>query len=211
MTLTHHDQALRWYNRAIAHFKVYIEHYPHGSSLALLSCLLFICIELQQDNISNTLALLRQGFRLLSSTADTVERANGNSVASIFARHDVLASTFDTSDSFRRLDNRSLQFKLAFSTLQDARAVLYELVEHDHAFIRTAGMRIKDHDTIADLIPLRDTLLSKLAQWLSSFKCLDCKASMLEIGASSNLLMLPRRRSHLAINPSQLRPNRIRQ
>jgi len=191
---SHHDQALGWYNRAIARFIVCIQHYPHDSSLALLSCLLFICIGLQQDNISNVLALLRQGFRLLSSTADTAKRANSNStirdiVTPVFARHAVLASTLGTSDSFRRLDNRSLQFKLAFSTLQDARAVLYELMEHGHAFIRMSGMRIKDQDTIADLIPLRDTLLSKLAEWLSIFTRLDCKATTLEICASSNLLM----------------------
>jgi hypothetical protein len=120
---SHHDQAWKRYNRAIAHFKVYIQHYPHDSSLTLLSCLLFICIELQQDNISHALALLRPGFRLLTSTADTAERANSNStirniVTSVFARHAVLASTFGTSDSFRRLDSRSLQFKLTFSTLQ---------------------------------------------------------------------------------------------
>jgi hypothetical protein len=50
-------------------------------------------------------------------------------------------------------------------------------------------MQIKDQDMIADLIPLRDTLLPKLVEWLSIFTRLDCKASKLEICAPSNLLM----------------------
>jgi hypothetical protein len=44
-------------------------------------------------------------------------------------------------------------------------------------------------DTIADQIPLRDTLLSKLVEQLSIFTRLDCKVSTLEICASPNLLM----------------------
>jgi hypothetical protein len=131
---------------------------------------------------------------LLSSTADTAERANSNStirgiVAPTFALHVVLSSTFGRLDSFRRLNNRLLQPELTLSTLQETRAVLYELVEHGHAFIHMAGMRIKDQDTITDLIPLRDAFLSKLAEWLSIFTRLDRKASTLEICASPNLLI----------------------
>lgn len=81
------------------------------------------------------------------------------------------------------------QIDLAFSTLREARATLYMLMERGHAFIRMAGMRIKDHGTIEDLIPLRDNLLSKLMDWHSIFSQLDCNTSGLEIGASSNLLM----------------------
>jgi hypothetical protein len=82
-----------------------------------------------------------------------------------------------------------LQSNLAFSTLRDARSALYMLMEHGHAFIRMAGMRIKDHDAIEDLIPLRDNLLSKLEEWHSIFSLLDCRNSKLEICASSNLLI----------------------
>ena len=54
-------------------------------------------------------------------------------------------------------------------------------------------MQIKDQDTIADLIPLRDTLLPKLADWLSIFTRLDCKASKLEICTSYKSPNAPRR------------------
>jgi hypothetical protein len=62
-------------------------------------------------------------------------------------------------------------------------------MEHGYTVIRMVGTRIKDQDTIVNLIPLCDTLLSKLAEWLSIFTRLDCKVSTLEICASSNLLM----------------------
>lgn len=46
-----------------------------------------------------------------------------------------------------------------------------------------------DRDTVEDLIPLRDNLLSKLREWRSMFLQLDCTSSALEICASSNLLI----------------------
>jgi Fungal specific transcription factor domain len=191
---SHHQQALTWYNKAISNFKIYIQQKPHGSSLALLSCILFICIEFQQDNMANALALLAQGFKLLSSTPTAIHTVQNHRtirdiVASFFARHTVIASTFGTSGWFIRVDKRMLQPYLAFSTLRDARSALYMWMEHGHAFVRMAGMRIKDHDTIEDLIPLRDNLLSKLMEWHSIFSQLDCRISTLEIRASSNLIM----------------------
>jgi hypothetical protein len=190
----HHHQALKWYNKAISHFKIHIQQKPHDSSLALLSCILFICMEFLQDNISNALALLGQGFKLLSSTPAATEKVKSHHAihdiaAPFLARHAVLASTFGTSDWFSRVDNRVLQPNLTFSTLRDARSALYMLMEHGHAFIRMAGMRIKDHDAIEDLMPLRDILLSKFMEWHSIFSQLDCRTSTLEICASSNLLM----------------------
>lgn len=100
-----------------------------------------------------------------------------------------LTSAFDMSDSFSSLDNRPLHSKLGFSTLQDARAVLCELVECNQRFHPHGWTKFKDEDVIADLIPLRDTLLPKLVKWLSIFTRLDCEASKLEICAPSNLLM----------------------
>ena len=82
-----------------------------------------------------------------------------------------------------------LQIDLAFSTLREARDTPYMLMERSHAFICMAGMRIKDHDVMEDLIPLRDNLLSKLMDRHSIFSQLDCNTSGLEICASSNLLM----------------------
>jgi hypothetical protein len=92
-------------------------------------------------------------------------------------------------DWFSRVDDQLVQIDLAFPTLRDARATLYTLMERGQAFIRMAGMRIKNHDMIEDLIPLRDSLLSKFMDWHSMFSQLDCKTSQLEICASSNLLM----------------------
>jgi hypothetical protein len=161
--------------------------------LLLISCILFICIEFEQDNIADALALLGQGFKLLSNTTAVMETVRSSSivwdiVAPFFARHAVLASTFGTSDWFSRVDNRMLQSDLDFSTLRDARSALYMLMERGHGFIRMAGMRIRNQATTADLIPLRDSLISKLMEWHARFTALDCRASMLELCASSNLM-----------------------
>ena len=190
---SHHHQALKWYNKAIARFKIHIQQNPEDSSLALLSCLLFICIEFQQDNYSNALALLEQGFKLLSTTSPP-ETAYGNShiydvAAPFFGRLAVLASTFGTSDWYRRPNNPVFESNLAFATLRGARSVLSTLMEHGHGFVRRAGMRIVNREGTDDLIPLRDDLLSKLMDWRSMFSRLDCNPSSLEICALSNLLM----------------------
>ena len=191
---SHHHQALKWYNKAIARFKTHIKHNPDDSSLALLSCLLFICIEFQQENIDNALTLLGQGFNLLSSTSAENETAHEGStirsiVAPFLARHAVLASTFGTSHWFTRVEDPVPQSNMSFSTLKDARSVLYTLMERGHASIRMAGMRVRNQEEIEDLIPLRDKLLSQFEEWESTFTRLDFKGSNMEICASSHLLL----------------------
>ena len=160
---THHHQSLTWYNKAIAQLNTHMQQNPGDSSIALLSCLLFLCIEFQQDNYDNSLALLGQGFKLLSSTtaAEAARNPVRDLVAPFFARHALLASTFSTSDWHSRENSQVFESDIAFSTLRDARSVLFTLLEHGHGFIRRAGMRIANREKTDDLVPLRDKILSK--------------------------------------------------
>ncbi len=175
----HHRQALKWYNKAIAQLNHCLQE-QQDSSLALLSCLLFVCIEIQQDNISNALTLLEKGFKMLSSINRT--SMVGASVAPFFERYAVLASTFGTSDWFRRPNDQPVD--LSFSLVQEARSALYKLMERGHAFIRLAGMRIVEQGGTEDLRPLQQDLSDQLFEWHIRFMGLRCTPSV-----ASQLLM----------------------
>ena len=101
------------YNKAVSHFRIHIQQKPQDSSLALLSCILSICIEFQQDSIANALALHAKDFKLLSSTDPATKTIKNESIIHelaepFFARHVVLASTFGTLDWFSRVNNQVL-------------------------------------------------------------------------------------------------------
>ncbi|KAJ5612548.1 hypothetical protein N7510_005742 [Penicillium lagena] len=62
------QQALTWYSRSIGSLRRQIERGVVDVSVALVSCILFICIELLQGNVREALALYKQGLQLVRST-----------------------------------------------------------------------------------------------------------------------------------------------
>jgi hypothetical protein len=169
-------QALKWYNRAIKGVKTRIQHHSN-SSIALLSCLLFMCIEFQRDSITNVSALFKTGFQMLSAVHDqsTIHKV----VTPFFARHALFSGI---RGSVRLKDHESPSFD--FCTLEDARSTLFVLMGHCHGFITFADKA----DSLENLIPQQQLWLSELNKWYSTFAKLQCRSSR-EICASSNLLM----------------------
>ena len=170
------QQPLKLYNRAITGMKARI-HHDSDPSIALLSCLLFICIEQQQNNPPNVVSLLKHAFDMLSTIRhDSTVRK----VATPFlARHAVLSGMAGYS---RLLDHEKP--KERFSTLQDARSSLFALMEECHDFLNLVDRTgISQH-----LTPQQQVLLSRLRAWYSIFTILDC-TSPDEICAASYLLM----------------------
>jgi Fungal Zn(2)-Cys(6) binuclear cluster domain len=64
-----HRQALKWYNRSISRLREQIEQDAASASVALLSCLLFICVELLQNNIAGALSLFQNGIKMMRNMA----------------------------------------------------------------------------------------------------------------------------------------------
>ncbi|GAB1730391.1 hypothetical protein NU195Hw_g1603t1 [Hortaea werneckii] len=136
----HRAYALKSYNQAMQTFRERVEAGKASPALVLLSSVLFVCIELIQDDIFNTSALLMrtaglmrefQGARMTAEEAQLF--AN---IKLIFSRLGVLAASFghphpiDLPASGRGYGTRG------FRTIADARSSLFAIMADSHPFIR---------------------------------------------------------------------------
>lgn len=61
-----HASALRYYNRSMKLLRYQVEANRASPLLALVSCMLFICIEVIRDDVFSALALIGNGMKLLN-------------------------------------------------------------------------------------------------------------------------------------------------
>lgn len=94
----HHASALKAYNRAIVDFRQKLNNGKASLLLALISCLLFICIEVIRDDIYQALALFTHGGNLLSQVPNhsftKQERSLIDTISSMFGRMGVPMAAF---------------------------------------------------------------------------------------------------------------------
>lgn len=68
ITDPNHRLALSWYSRALSNIRNQLQkQHTLDPTVALLSCILFICIEFLQENVQEALQLYRQGLQLISN------------------------------------------------------------------------------------------------------------------------------------------------
>ena len=67
---THCRQALRYYNKSISSFSRYLQQPPaeQTADVALLSCIIFICLEFYRMNDSTGISLISQGCSMIAET-----------------------------------------------------------------------------------------------------------------------------------------------
>ncbi|RMY64056.1 hypothetical protein D0863_10094 [Hortaea werneckii] len=136
----HRAYALKSYNKAMQAFRVRVEAGKASPALVLLSSVLFICIELIQDDIFNTSALLMRTAGLMrefEGARMTMEEAQlFANIKLMFSRLGVLAASFghphpiDLPASGQGCGSR------AFRTMADARSSLFAIMADSHPFIR---------------------------------------------------------------------------
>lgn len=198
-----HQQALKWYNTAITRFKLSIQQNAEDPSIALLSCILFICIEVQQGHGFNAMALLQTGIQLLSSTTAATYNKNlpkpssavVDAVTPFFLRYTVFAATFGVQappEWSSQIENMMAESDFySFSSLQDARSTLYILMYQSHALIRRAVvLRSQDPDAINDLTPRQALLLTMLTEWHSVFSTFRLTSPTLSTTTASSTLLM---------------------
>lgn len=159
-----------------------------SSDIALLSCLLFTCIESQRDSIANVVALLGNGFRLLSAARNGEPSTVYKAVAPFFARH----AAWEGARGYSRINPAGVKGSDNddFSNLHDARTAIFSFMEEAHGFIKLVNNT--PDDARQDLAPQQQYLLSKLGKWYSTFLKLDNSKLSGEscVVASSMLLMM---------------------
>jgi hypothetical protein len=151
----HHTRALKVYNRAMTGFRQAMETGRASPVHALLSCVLFICIEVIRDNVFAALGVLDHGTELLKRLSNIHLQGQEQqllvNIKLMLARLGTLAAAFghphpvDVQPEFVITGQYTV-----FATVQDARTALYALMADSHAYIReTAAYKaslVEDED-----------------------------------------------------------------
>jgi hypothetical protein len=182
-TDANHRQALKWYSRSLSRMQTQIHRGTADVQVALISCILFICIETLQGNMAAAYALYQQGVNLItelqsarqdSATSSVQPLALGETIAPVFFRLGTVAhitSGYPLDLSMVKVDENP-----GFSSLLDARNVLIKLVAECMHFERLAERHLREVGPahVEESFRSRKRLLeTKLKAWRQSFDGLD--------------------------------------
>lgn len=138
----HHAHALKLYGRAIQLLTTRINDGDASPATALLSCVLFICVETIRDNILAAMGLFVQGMNLLKdidrSKLTPYEETSLELIEHMFQRMAVQAVFYGyPSQALRKGVDVTHHFGL--QSLTEARTALFSLSVHCYSFMRDAG------------------------------------------------------------------------
>ena len=66
----YHGKALKFYNRAIRGFKQHVNDGSATPALALVSCILFVCVETIRDHVHAAMGLYERGIEMLNQYSE---------------------------------------------------------------------------------------------------------------------------------------------
>lgn len=178
--------ALDNYNKAISATMLRMSQDTDNSLSALVTCILFCCIESLQGHFNESLRFASQGIRLLSETQESNVQHQSNpliatDVAPIFSRLAVQSSMFfgppSPEETFILLSSQPiLQPSSTFDSLAQARSELINLASHVHT-LYSACTFAKIAENIEPsskplLVETQKSILSALKSWHQSFLAL---------------------------------------
>lgn len=194
ITNKHHQQALKFYNRAITSVRRLADRDELDESVAVLSCVLFASVEFQQRNVTTATELVKECCRILTqSMSNRLEpknkspkaTSNGRKmgasdiheiVAPFVLRKAVLTATLGTFlppewSIHHEFKTPIRTPECASPTLNEASTRLYTLLYQCFEVTRVAEL-VPDvgSDPGKDrFLALREVLLEKLTEWRSWF------------------------------------------
>jgi hypothetical protein len=191
--------ALGSYNKAIKHLTTQMQQ-NNSDLIALLTCILFICVEFLQDNINQALTLVHQGIAIIRAQ-DRIPEENkdepesrtqqymiDHEVMPMFTRLTVLSALCGRPAVLTAAGDRGQEAPMSFFDLRGARSSLYTLMEKGHAIVRKADFcKWLEGDNI-ELESLRlehARAVHQLDLWYSRFTQLQVD---LELSNSSQLI-----------------------
>ncbi|KAK3673247.1 hypothetical protein LTR78_006792 [Recurvomyces mirabilis] len=140
----HHAAALHAYNRAIAKFRQRLEDGKASPLLALVSCVLFICIEVIRDDVYAALGLFSKSTGLLQQFEGQAftndERRLVTAVKLMLDRMGVLAAAFGHPRPQSYTPDKKPGDQLRrFKDMHDARNALFSIMADGHDFVRNVS------------------------------------------------------------------------
>ncbi|KAL4743946.1 hypothetical protein BDV11DRAFT_176535 [Aspergillus similis] len=141
-------EALGWYSRSLSKIQSGIERRNLSVQVALVSCVLFICIEMVQGRVEEAIGLYGQGVQLIhdvrtkaryaptiASDVDFLESA----IVPLFVRLGTAALGISGVPVCDLLNGLDTQHEYLFRSLEDARDALIPLAAEVQVFRRDAG------------------------------------------------------------------------
>ncbi|KAK5065149.1 hypothetical protein LTR84_000985 [Exophiala bonariae] len=179
-----HQQALKWYNRALSNIRQRMDCEEMDYTYALLTCILCTCIEFQQRNIGVAIHLVHSGYRLLnqslltdvSNIKSAQVRALNNVVTSFFSRHALVTANFvvhplsewsgptkNTEGTLLKTDNPLME------KAHSASLKLYRLMYQAYEILRVIVLMWNMPDVIKSQSAGQRVTLDELKRWRISY------------------------------------------
>ncbi|KEF58084.1 uncharacterized protein A1O9_06007 [Exophiala aquamarina CBS 119918] len=180
---THCRQGLRYYNKSILSLSDYLQKTPANESidLALVSCVLFTCIELYRTNDRNAITLVEKGSSILSQATELNfhHRQPHPSLLNLFNRLRISTGMFSWDFNGRpSIDALAVASEqLRFENLGVAREILLKLTPKAQS-LRVAASKAHRLDTHRSDLALslraltneQDIAKTQLASWFRAFE-----------------------------------------
>lgn len=171
------NEALTWYSCSMTTVRKLIEQNRANQEIAIVTWVVYICIEIMQGHMSEALRLYEQGVSLIYErrTASTTRASFlGDTIIPLFFRMGIAALSAAgvpvVNDLFALVDHRG---DTGFFTVEAARAALALLTRESLLFRWEAGARILEVGSVAnvsaEIFIHQQCLLSRLECWRRSF------------------------------------------
>jgi hypothetical protein len=167
-----HQQALVWYSRSLSKLRTSLDKGMVNDTVVLVSCILYICIELLQDNVTEVLQLYHHGTGIMSNRkASLMEEC----VSPLFYNFSALATCMDyipTGTAAPQLEGFEISDR--FSSLEEAEVTLHRFLSRGVTHVRASEQVLLfeenvPEERIAKLEAEKEFLWNELEKWYQTF------------------------------------------
>ena len=178
-----HRDAFTWYSRSLSKIRGQIGQGTVDTHTALISCILFICIETLQGHVESALELYRQGENLILGLLDG-GNPTGTSIAEmtflkdtvipLFLRLGTIALTISGVPPSRLIDTGHIMIGDQFNSLHSARLAMMPLASEGMLFQRAAEEHVSavggELNVAEEFISQQRDLLARIESWHYAFQ-----------------------------------------
>lgn len=177
----HNDPfALTQYNKAIVHLSQRLKDPAVGTEIALLACILFVCVEFLRGDVEPAIRHFKSGMSIatasLSKKGATRALATTQSIKAnmlpFFNRLELLSTLFGNDADWDYPVEPQDAVPRKFTSLKDARDSLVHLMNISLRFIRYMKYRKYEGLALPDDISRKETLQRHVIIWQSTFDAL---------------------------------------
>ncbi|PLB55675.1 putative C6 finger domain protein [Aspergillus steynii IBT 23096] len=178
-----HRDAFTWYSRSLSKVQSQLSQGTVDTYTALVSCVLFICIETLQGHVESALGLYRQGESLI---LDLLHRGNSkgpyfaekffleDTVIPLFLRLGTIALTISGVPPSRLIGTGNIMSTNQFTSLNSARFAMMPLASEGLLFQRAAEEHLLavggELHVTEEFIAQQKILIARLEGWHCSFQ-----------------------------------------